>query len=421
MGSVPKACNGHTLVHLSTARRERTCMTQVQVNAKAAISRTDKLPRVILAIRHFYPDGGGAEVLARRLAVRLVQRGLPLTVLTGRYGGRPRVERIDGVLVRRHFIGLYLPVLHEICYLTSLAWELVARRHEYDIVHVFQTHLSAYVAVAIAKRIGKKVITTSHGGREYSDIAWWSSLPGGGRLLKSICVNVDAATGVSNDAITELFEVGFDARRTWYLPNGVPILPSVAIDRSALRAGLGLVPETFIAVFVGRLTAQKAPELLLDTWSYVARKYPTSKLVFVGDGDRRVMLEAKTSRAGLTDSVIFTGQVDNVDDYLRAADIFVLPSAAEGMSLALLEAMAVGLPVVASQVSGTVDAIRHGENGLLFESGDMEGFVNCIISLIESPTRRAYLGRSARKTIEKKFGIDTTVDRYVMLYKSLMS
>ena len=395
-------------------------MAQVQKNSKPAIASMDKLPRVLLAIRHFYPDGGGAEVLARRLAERLVQRGLPLSVLTGRYGGRTRAESIDGVLVHRHFIGLYLPVLHELCYLTSLARELVARRHEYDIVHVFQTQLAAYVATIVAKRIGKSVITTSHCAGRYGDMAMWSSLPVGKRLLQTVCANVDVSTGVSKEVMTELHEAGFDPKRTLYLPNGVPIPPLVAGDRSALRADLGLISKAFITVFLGRLTAQKAPELLVDAWEVIRRRYADSQLVLLGDGKKRAMLEVSTMQAGLADSVVFTGRVENVEDYLRAADIFVLPSTTEGMSIALLEAMAVGLPVIASRVSGTVDVIKHGENGLLFEPGNKEDLADCIISLIESPNRRAELGSRARETVEKHFSLDATVDRYVELYRSVL-
>jgi glycosyltransferase involved in cell wall biosynthesis len=395
-------------------------MTQVQTKAKPAIPSKDKLPRVILAIRHFYPDGGGAEVLARRLAVRLVQRGLSLTVLTGRYGGRPRTGSIDGVVVHRHFIGLYLPVLHEVCYLTSLARELVARRHDYDIVHVFQTQLSAYIAAVICKRLGKNLVVTSHGAGATGDMAVWSSVPAGMRLLRYVCVNVDGATGVSKDVMAELHEAGFDPKRTWYVPNGVAIPSSHRSDQSALRKIFGLRSKSFIAVFVGRVTAKKVPEFLLDAWTAVLQKYPSSQLLLVGEGEQRAMLEARTRQADLAGSVIFTGRVENVEDCLRAADIFVLPSITEGMSIALLEAMAVGLPVVASRVSGTVDVIKHGANGLLFEPGSRTGLTDCIVSLIESSNRRAELGRLARTTVAKHFSIDATVDRYVALYKSVL-
>lgn len=391
-----------------------------QVNAEPGISSFERLPRVILSTRHFYPDGGGAEVLAHRLAAQLVQRGLPLTVLTGRYGGRPRIEAMDGVWVRRHFIGIYLPVFHEVCYLTSLAWELVTHRHEYDIIHVFQTNLSAYVAAVIAKRLGKKVVTTCHGAGDSGDMAIWSCVPGGRRLLKTVCAKVDAVTGVSNDVMMELDEAGFDPKRTRYIPNGVSTSRPVG-SQSASRSILGLPSDAFIAVFVGRLTVEKAPEFLLDTWMSVLEQYPSSRLLFVGEGEKRAMLQAKARRAGVSDSVIFRGWVDNVDEYLKAADVFLLPSTNEGMSIALLEAMALGLPVVASRVSGTVDVIKHGENGLLFEPADMEGLADCIISLIESPKRRVLLGRQARNTVEQDFSLEAAADRYFALYKTLQS
>lgn len=399
-------------------------MTQVlpdlRVNAKPATSRFDRLPRVILSIRHFYPDGGGAEVLAYRLATQLVQKGLPIKILTGRYGGRPRAETIDGVVVHRHFIGLYIPVVHELCYLGSFAWELISRRHKYDIVHVFQTQLSAYVAAVVAKRLGKRLITTSHCAGKYGDMAVWSSLPGGRRLLQSIYANVDVATAVSNDVMAEMHEAGFDPERTCYLPNGVPIPPSIGSNRCALRVSLGLAREAFIAVFVGRLTAQKAPELLVDAWEALIQEYPSSQLVFIGDGKKKPMLEGRTRQAGLEDSIVFRGQVDNVEDYLRAADIFVLPSTTEGMSIALLEAMSFGLAVVATRVSGTADVIKNGQNGLLFGSGRVDELLECITSLIEFPKRRVELGVAARKTVEEHFNLDTVADGYMALYRSVL-
>lgn len=395
--------------------------SELDTGTGSVIYRLKRVPSVILCIRHFFPDGGGAEVSARRMSMRLVQRGIPLTVLTGRYRGRLRVEKLDGVLVRRHFIGLYVPVLHELCYLASLAWELVARRHEYDIVHMFQTHLSAFVVVALAKRLGKRVITRISCAGEFGDMAVWSSIPGGGRLLRHVHANVDAAIAVSKETMAELKQKGLDPKIIWYIPNGVAIPPSVVRDRTVIRARLGLSPRALITVFIGRLTAQKVPELLLDAWVVIRRKYPDAQLVLLGEGEQRAMLQAKVRRENLAQAVVFAGQVDNVNDYLEASDVFVLPSASEGLSNALLEAMAAGLPVVASRVSGTVDAVQDGKNGLLFERGDMKGLVDCLTSLIESPNQRAELGSQARKTVKQHFSLDRAADRYVALYRSLLS
>lgn len=376
-------------------------------------------PRVLLSIRHFYPDGGGAEVSARNLGVGLVRRGFPFTILTGRYGGRSRIEIRNGLPIHRHFIGAYVPVLHELCYLASLAWELIVRRNEYDIVHLFQTQLSAYVALMVTKRMGKKVVTSSRGAGRTGDMAVWSSIPGGRRLLRVVASHVHAATGVSRDVVAELHEAGFDRDRTWYLPNGVPVPTRCESNRSRLRAELGLSPNDFIATFIGRLSYEKAPQLLLSAWPRVVSRYPSSKLVFVGEGDRRGTLEAEAKENGVSSSVLFTGRVNNVPDYLNAADTFVLPSLTEGMSVALLEAMAARLPVVASRVSGTIDIIRDGENGLLFESGDKEGLIRCLWALMASRALGEGLGEKARETVERRFSLDRMLDRYVALYCSV--
>lgn len=358
--------------------------------------------------------------MAHRLAANLVKQGVRLRVLTGRYGGRPPMETVDDVPVRRHFIGVYLPVFHELCYLASFAWELIVRRHEYDVAHVFQTQLSAFVAVLIAKGLGKRVITTCHSlGASGGDMTAWSVLPTGKHLLRYVCSHIDAATGVSQEIVAKLQEIGFPSNRTWYAPNGVPILASTEIARVEVCSRLGLDPESLLVVFVGRLAAPKMPEWLLDAWIAVQHKYPKTQLVFVGEGEKRGMLEARAREAGLEHAIVFTGQVKNVDDYLRSTDIFVFPSRSEGMPLSLLEAMAAGLPVIGSKVGGLADVIRHEENGFLVEPGDQGGLVSCLSLLMGSEERRSELGNKARHTVNQHFSLDAVADRYVALYKSL--
>jgi len=379
-----------------------------------------RTPRVILAIRHYYPDGGGAEVSAHRLAWGLGQRGVHVEVLTGRYRGRPWHEVVDGVSVRRLYVAGHIPILHELCFLASFAWQLVRRQHHYDVIHVFQTQLAAFVAVLVAKRLGKRVVTSSRGGGKTGDVAMWSHIPGGKCMLGFVGQHADAATGVSTDVVAELQRAGFDPARTWFVPNGVAVSLADEGGKSRCRNLLGLPRDCFIAVFVGRLSHEKGLDVVLDAWQVVVASHPASKLVLVGDGPDRGLLKAKSLAAGLAQSVVFSGKVKTVESYLCAADIFVLPSFTEGMSNALLEAMAVALPVIASRVSGTVDVVQHEENGLLFEVGNVEELAERIISLIESPGQRTRLGAKGRTTIERHFSMDAMVDRYVSLYQSVM-
>jgi glycosyltransferase involved in cell wall biosynthesis len=330
------------------------------------------------------------------------------------------MERLEGVPVHRHFIGAYIPVLHEVCYLVSFVRELILRQREFDVVHVFQTQLSAFAAVLAAKRLGKRVVTTCHSlDSTKGDLTAWRFGLIARNMLKHVAVHLDGATGVSREIVTGLHRIGFPPELTWYIPNGVPIQPASLNTQKKAQPLPGIDGGSLLVLFVGRLAAPKLPESLLDAWLAVQCKFPNARLAFVGDGENRAELEASAERAGLKNTVLFVGRISHVNNYLRRADIFVLPSAREGMPLALLEAMAAGLPVIGSKTGGIADVIRHGENGLLVEPGDQEGLVSCLSLLMGSEERRSELGKKARHTVNQHFSLDAVADRYISLYKSL--
>jgi glycosyltransferase involved in cell wall biosynthesis len=122
----------------------------------------------------------------------------------------------------------------------------------------------------------------------------------------------------------------------------------------------------------------------------------------------------------IADNVHFIGQVANVDEFYQLSDIFVLPSYAEGMPNALLEAMACGLPVIASRIGGVVDVVEEGKTGILFESGNVAELSSALKRLLEDGALRRKLGAEARKTIIEKFSIDKVVYEYIGLYKKLL-
>jgi glycosyltransferase involved in cell wall biosynthesis len=131
------------------------------------------------------------------------------------------------------------------------------------------------------------------------------------------------------------------------------------------------------------------------------------------------MLEKLLMNSNLSSQVHLPGQVKNVAEYLQAADLFVLPSRAEGLSNALLEAMAVGLPIVATAVGGTSDAISHGGNGLLILPEDQVALSEAIISLLQDSALRERLGYAARCTVETEYTISSVAARYLELYQTL--
>jgi glycosyltransferase involved in cell wall biosynthesis len=372
----------------------------------------------MLTIRHFPPDGGGAEMVALQVSKKMRQWAVPIHVLTGRYGKRPPADTVDCVAVRTHFVGPYVKGMHELCYLISFAWQVVVRRNAYDIIHSFQVNLSTLIAVVLAKWLGKAVVATAHGAGATGDVALWRKIPFGNMLLRYMACRVDGCTGVSREVMRELSEVGFRPERTWYIPNGVSV-PDFQDDRIALRQRFGLPQEAVIGIFVGRLSPEKAPEVLIRAWPYALREHGGLHLLFVGDGNLRSRLEKQAKGVGDGCHVSFTGWVQNVSDYLMSADFFLLPSQQEGMPLAMLEAMAVGLPVVATRIKGIADIVEVGKTGLLFEPGDIHALAKHIVSLAASRKRREKMGEEAKKSVEANYRLDVVCRRYLDVYRAI--
>jgi glycosyltransferase involved in cell wall biosynthesis len=171
-------------------------------------------------------------------------------------------------------------------------------------------------------------------------------------------------------------------------------------------------------VFTGRLHPQKNLDLLLDAWPAVVRA-TGANLVLVGHGSERDRLAAKAGALGVAGHVQFTGPLADVADALRAADLFVLPSVAEGMSNSLLEAMATGLPCVASHIGGNDDLLEPGGAGVLVDTPSTDCWATTLTRLLLDPDARNRLGASARRRVDEEFSLERVVGRYVELYRRL--
>lgn len=147
-------------------------------------------------------------------------------------------------------------------------------------------------------------------------------------------------------------------------------------------------------LFVGRLAAVKGVPVLFEALQNVLKTHPNVHLTLIGDGPERAELEAKSVRMGLAPALTFAGykSQDEVANALGAADVFVLPSFAEGVPVVLMEAMAAGLPVIATTVGGVGELVTHGESGLLVPPGDWRALANALCNLLADPERRADMG-----------------------------
>lgn len=213
--------------------------------------------------------------------------------------------------------------------------------------------------------------------------------------------------------------LGLPAQKVRVIYNGVDTgrfdLPSA---RLPVRKALCLQEEDIVIVYHGRLVPQKNPERLVDIAAHFKNHSPRVTVVVAGDGASRGKMEKRASQLEAWDHIQFLGRRNDIPELLNAADIAVLPSAKEGFSNALVEAMAAGLPVIATNVGGNGEAIEHGLSGCIVQESDFEGFLKALEMLVEDPTERQRMSTAAKKRAER-FSLDNMVREVENLYITL--
>ena len=363
--------------------------------------------RVALVSRRYPPMVGGAERVLGYLAPALAALGAEVVVLTSRLDDSPATVEEGGLVVRRlatsprKFVGTWL-------YMNNLSREL--RRGRFDIIYVSMLKHDAYVAVGVGRRLGIPVVLRPEGAGATGDLAWqgWGQF---GRAIGRRCRRADRVVAISRAVAAELRGAGY--ARVVEVPNGVPV-PAEPWRR---REGWGAAPR---GVFVGRLAPEKGLADLVDAWAIVRRRHPSATLTLVGEGPERAMLAAKVAALGLAGAVEMPGAAADPSATLRESDLFILPSLEEGMSIALLEAMALGMPLVASSIAGNRRLVGDNAHGRLAPTGDPGGLARVILEQLEDHGRAVHNGRHARARVAREFSIEAVARRHLELFRELV-
>jgi len=205
--------------------------------------------------------------------------------------------------------------------------------------------------------------------------------------------------------------------------NGVDLksFPAPSDDvRSAVRRAMGIAPEEILIGTIGRASPEKNLEMLLEVASALPTASPRCRVAIVGDGPALAGLKAKAVASGLGDRAIFTGERHDVAPLLGAIDIFALTSKTEGLPNAVMEAMACGRPVVATDVGGTGELVEDGVSGFLVASGDVSRMTDRIVALARSAERRRAIGEAARARIAAAFTVEGMVTRTTAIYEKAL-
>lgn len=218
-------------------------------------------------------------------------------------------------------------------------------------------------------------------------------------------------------------EESLAARRMLWIPNGVDsgrFRPQPTQARLESRRALGLADAEVAFGCVASLSPVKCHDHLLQAFAQVHRQLPHTRLLLIGDGPLRPQIEQQIAALGLDAAVSLLGNRADVEAVLPALDVAVLASSTEGMSNALLEAMACGLPIVATAVGGNLQLVQHEVSGLLVPVGQPAALAGALLALTQAPDTRHRMGMAARARIEREFSLDSMVRSFDRLYQRLL-
>jgi glycosyltransferase involved in cell wall biosynthesis len=373
------------------------------------------------------------------LARGLAARGVPTLAVTLRWRpDEPLVEEVEGFEIHRVSsgtgrFGVLGPVL----------WKLDELRHRYDLIYVPHFHRLGAPAVLIGRARGKHVVLKADDRGEISaepvareSSIWTTPLHPFEFSRKALLRRGEHFVATAEDLKRELVRQGVSPDRVTVIPNGLDVTrfrPAQAEGKARLRERLGLPERATLVCFSGRMLTWKGPLVLLEAWREmlaIRRKQqaallgPHELLLFLGSGGGHPQSceeEARRFRNenGLEGRVRFLGNVQNVPDYLRAADAFALPTWGDAFALALAEAMACGLACVTTTACAEGNHALNDLNALVVPPGDVAALRDALIRLLDEPGLRGRLGEAAVETA-RAFSMEETVERHVELFRRLV-
>ena len=395
------------------------CTTAPSVVGKRAARQVQSVCVVTTEYAPFF--GGVATVVASQVD-RMSARGLRCILLAPRQDSRsPTYEQPrPGVEIYRLPIALSTRVLGTITWITVLPAALMMLRRRYDVIHVHQLGWHAALAVETGRMLGKPVVVhpQSYRSDEQRDVTRSPIV----RFALASSRHANCIVVSSDEVAKNLVSAGFPADKIELIANGVDSerFKPLANAKLVKPRELSSRPDAKIVLYVGRLDPLKGLDTLLRAWPSVVQAHANVVLVLVGVGPFESRLRTMAHDLGIADTIIFAGRQQDAVPYYQAADIFVLPSQTEGLSVALLEAMSTGLAVITTPVGHHPDVIQHLHNGVLVAVGDDRELATRIVQLLSNDNLRATLGKAAHETVMRNYSLDQTISKMIDLYNVLL-
>lgn len=388
--------------------------------------------RLVTITRRFWPLVGGGERVMSNLSSQFSKMGHSVQLLTAQWESHWPVN-----FVHQDFKVLRIPNPSlrgwgTIRYMHALNRWLRENRDSYDAVLVSMLKHSAYAALSATEKLDIPVILRAEGAGETGDCQWHQRGRFGMRIQKK-CKTAAAIIAPSQSIEQELLESGFDRNKVHYVPNGVELVDFRDYQRQQesrktlhdAHPVLSIGRNQPLAIYLGRLHVNKGLEDLILAWRVVLKKFPKAKLWLVGEGPDGPKFWKLVKEFDLQNSIIFPGSFDEITDLLYAADVFVLPSYQEGMSLSVLEAMSAGTPIVASDIPGNrllIDDGVHGKLTPIRKKNELGMAIQQTLETIrENPQEILPTSIQARGRVESEFSIQKMSDAHCEILQNAIN
>jgi len=377
-----------------------------------------KKMKICVLVSEPFPSKGGAEILTHELSQALTKKGHEVTVVCR----EPDGGEVDDFEIQDIKIHRILASSGRTRFLRKvISFYRFLRHNKFDVIHAHFI-ISGGTLGLIGKLFGIPVIVTAHESLTLREFRT--------RLNKIMVViarltlkTIDFLVVVSDSMTKDAIDAGCSASKVGVVYNGIDLDKIHSSEGTAILQKYGIAKDDFIILFLGRLLPVKCPDDLVKAFPKVVQKVPNARLIFAGRGEEEMKLKGLVSDSGLNDKVIFAGFVseDEKWDLLKRCDVFVLPSIIEGHPITVIEAMACGKPVIATNVGPFPEIISNEETGLLVPLHAPDALADAIIELALDEERRLEMGKMAKKDIEERFDINKIADDYLEIYAKVIN
>jgi len=367
---------------------------------------------------YFFPHVlGGTEKAVFELGKQLVRKGCQVTVVTlntNRIRGRGQIEGMDIYRLPATSMTKLIGAQLSLSPVAPFVVHRIVRRVRSDIIHAHNLYFQLTMVAPFIKRLTHvPLVTTLHLPRMlYNRIPLDSFIDTyratvGGLITRSSDKLIAVSRVVMKHAIADL---RVPRQKIVFIPNGVDTHSYSPSDREATNP---------IVTYIGRLIENKGPQYLVEAGFDILKNHPDTRIYIIGDGPMKEKLSQQVGFLGLEDRIHILGSIPDIRPILQMTTVFVRPSLTEGMSLAVLEAMASGLPVVASNIEGNAEVVKNGVNGYLVPPANPKALAEAVAFLLGNREIVRTVGKNARKTAEKLYDWSRIAEQTLEVYESL--